>query len=404
MGTPRIRLGCFMLAIVYGVSLCGAEPEPMRLVADWLEAPHSSPAPGFTEDGVKAVFYDGPAWKGKPKRVFAWVGLPNLEPGAKAPGIVLIHGGGGTAFARWVKLWVGRGYAAIAMDTCGCVPKGTYGHWERDSAGGPGGWGGFGQVDEPVVDQWTYHAVADAILGHSLLRSLPEVDPDRIGVTGISWGGYLTCIVSGLDSRLKFAAPVYGCGFLGDNSSWAPQLAASGIKGQRWLSLWDPSVYLAGGTMPKLWVTGTNDGHYPLDSLQKSYLRAGGTSTLCIRLRMPHGHGPAGENPEEIRAFADSMLKGGKPLATITRSGIDGNQAWAEYRADVPIVKAELLFTRDTGTWKERKWEAAPAEVDPKNLKVTAPVPSTTTVYFLNLIDERKLVVSTPHRLVAQAR
>src|SRR5262249_55644912 len=45
----------------------------------------------------------------------------------------------------------------------------------------------------------------------SLLGRLPEVDPDRIGVTGISWGGYLTGLVAGLDDRLKAAVPVYGC-------------------------------------------------------------------------------------------------------------------------------------------------------------------------------------------------
>ena len=32
--------------------------------------------------------------------------------------------------------------------------------------------------------------------------------------TGVSWGGYLTCIASSLDPRFAFAAPVYGCGAL----------------------------------------------------------------------------------------------------------------------------------------------------------------------------------------------
>ena len=67
---------------------------------------------------------------------------------------------------------------------------------------------------------WTYHAVAAVIRGHSLLLAQKEVDPQRIGLTGISWGGYLTCIVAGLDDRLKVAVPVYGCGFLHENSCW----------------------------------------------------------------------------------------------------------------------------------------------------------------------------------------
>ena len=41
----------------------------------------------------------------------------------------------------------------------------------------------------------------------------------------ISWGGYLTCIVAGLDNRFKAAVPVYGYGFLHENSVWLNQFA-----------------------------------------------------------------------------------------------------------------------------------------------------------------------------------
>src|SRR4029077_4672256 len=71
-----------------------------------------------------------------------------------------------------------------------------------------------------VNDYWSYHAVAAVIRGVSVLASLPEVDPTRIGITGISWGGYTTCIVAGLDHRLRVAVPVYGCGFIHENSAW----------------------------------------------------------------------------------------------------------------------------------------------------------------------------------------
>ena len=97
-------------------------------------------------------------------------------------------------------------------------PWANYGKWFRDDQGGPPGWGGFDQMAWPREDQWTCHAVADVILAHSLIRSLPEVDPERTGVTGISWGGYLTCIVAGVDRRFKLAVPVYGCGFYRDTA------------------------------------------------------------------------------------------------------------------------------------------------------------------------------------------
>ena len=347
-------------------------------------------------EGMKAVTFTGVPFRGKPTRVFAWLGVPKVEPGQKVPAMVLVHGGGGTAFDEWVRLWTKRGYAAIAMDTCGQVPIGNYGAWIHDQQGGPPGWGGLDQVDWPREDQWTYHAVADVILAHSLICSLPEVDPERTGMTGISWGGYLTCIVAGVDHRFKLAVPVYGCGFYrdtifeGELNKLAPEQAA------RWMEWWDPSGYLGGADLPILWVTGSNDFAYTLNALQLSYRLARGPRSLCIRLRMPHAHGGPGENPEEIQVFADSILKSGIPLLRITDSGAEGTNVWATYATKSPVLKAELNFTRDTGRWQDRKWESSAANL--AEGRVSASLPSGTRVYYFNLFDERNCVMSTEHQ------
>jgi dienelactone hydrolase len=358
------------------------------------KAPKTGAAEGFEAEGLKAIFYDGEAWKGNPTRVFAWVGIPKAA--AKVPAMVLVHGGGGTAFADWARLWTGRGYAAIAMDLCGCLPRKKDKAWERHAQGGPPGWGGFDQIDGDEKDHWTHHAVADVLLAHSLLRSFPEVDADRIGITGISWGGYLTCIAASVDSRFKFAAPVYGCGFLGDNSTWLGTFEKMGKeKSEKWLRLWDPSKYLQQAKMPYLWVNGTNDFAYPLDSYQKSYRLPAPERTLAIRVRMAHAHGGPGENPEEIHAFADSLFKGGAPLAKITGQSAEKGEAWATFASKAPIVKAELNFTRDSGKWQPRKWEILPAKLEGN--RASAAVPEGAKVLYLNLVDDRNLVVSTEH-------
>lgn len=379
---------------------------PARKTGPWqldalFKAPSYSEDPVRSTDTVKAIFYDGLSWKGKPTRVFAYLGLPasaRSENAGKVPAMVLVHGGGGSAFIPWVKLWQDRGYAAIAMDTCGSVSGAGYRNHPRHDHGGPPGWGGFQQVDEPVEDQWTYHAVADVILAHSLIRSLPQVDPDRTGLTGISWGGYLTCIVSGIDHRFKFAAPVYGCGFLGDNSTWLSTFEKMGKAwAGKWLKLWDPSAYLSNAVMPMLWVTGTNDFAYPMDSLRKSYRLPGSARTLCVRLRMPHGHGGAGENPREIHVMADAVLRSGQPLSTIAGSGRDGDTAWITYQGRQDIAKAVLNFTKDAGAWQKRKWSSVPAELDREKKRATARLPEGTTVYYFNLFDVRGCAVSSEH-------
>jgi dienelactone hydrolase len=356
--------------------------------------PRTADAEGFQVEGLKAVTYDGVDWKGNPTRVFAWIGVPKAEE--KVPAMVLVHGGGGTAFSDWAKLWTSRGYAAIAMDLCGAVPrKGSKG-WERLERGGPPGWGGFEQIDGAEKDHWTWQAVGNILLAHSLLRSLPGVDADRIGITGISWGGYLTCIAASVDPRFKFAAPVYGCGFLGDNSTWLGTFEKMGTeKAGKWLQLWDPSRYLKQATMPFLWVNGTNDFAYPLDSYQKSYRLPAPERTLAIRVRMAHAHGGPGEKPEEIHAFANALFKGGAPLAKVTGQGVEKGEMWATFTSKAPVVKAELCFTTSDAKWKDRLWETAPATIS--GGRVSAAVPDGARAFYLNLFDDRTLAVSTEH-------
>jgi hypothetical protein len=104
---------------------------------------------------------------------------------------------------------------------------------------------------------------------------------------------------------------------------------------------------------------------------------------------MAHGHGGPGEKPEEIHVFANHILKDGPPLARIT-----GNDS---YESTTPIVKAELNFTKATGVWKERKWETIPATLDSAQHKFSAAIPDGATVWYINLVDEHGLVVSTEH-------
>lgn len=262
--------------------------------------------------GIKEIFYENEAYLGKKTEVFAYIGVPDNVK-APVPAMVCIHGGGGKAFKEWVELWNARGYAAIAMDLAGKDQDET-----RHPFSGPD------QTREDKFDPspdwdniWTNHAICAVIRAHSIVRSLPEVDTEKTGITGISWGGYLTCCTSGVDKRFKLAVPVYGCGFLQDNSAedWMKIFEEMTPEKKKW---WhencDPSVYLKHSKMPMLFVTGTNDFAYPLDSLRKSCIEPQGNVQTCIRLEMEHGH-IQGWEPKEIGIYADSILKNSTPLA-----------------------------------------------------------------------------------------
>jgi dienelactone hydrolase len=360
-------------------------------------APRVFPAPTIVTNDMQSLFFEGPVYQGRPTRVFAWMGIPRRSGQAKIPGMVLVHGGGGTAFDAWVRLWNQRGYAAIAMDTCGCLPGGDHGKRPRHEWGGPPGWGGFDQISEPQTDQWTYHAVASVILANSLLRDQPGVDAKRIGLTGISWGGYLTCIAAGIDSRFRFAVPVYGCGYYQDTVFRNNLDKLGDAEASKWLAWWDPSSVLANARMPILWVTGSSDFAYSLEALQRSYRLPRTPRTLCVRVGMPHGHGGPGESPREIQVFADSILNRGIPLMKIKAQGRHGSEIWAEFNSQRPIIKAELNFTRDTGPWPARVWQSIPARISRD--RVSSHLPEDARVYYLNLFDDRDCVVSTEHEL-----
>jgi len=362
-------------------------------------APDVYDGSAYNTNGLKALFFEGVLFQGKPTRVFAYYGIPaGASKDKKVPGMVLLHGGGGSAFHDWVKMWVDRGYAAISMDTCGAISGNGYNNHKRHDFSGPEGWGDFAGTDKPVEDQWTYHAVAAVVRAHSLLRSWEGVDADRIGITGISWGGYLTCITASVDSRYKFAVPVYGCGFLGDNSAWLGNFKSMGAENAaKWLGLWDPSVYLARAKMPFLWVTGTNDFAYPMDSLQKCYELMDTPVTLCIRPRMKHGQGE-GASPVEIYKFAEHCVNGKSALPEIKNVKRNKFSVDLKYDAHARVMqKAVLNYTCDRGVWKERVWKELPAVLIPEQNCVQMQIPECASVYFINLFTDDGLVVSSKH-------
>ena len=344
------------------------------------------------DQALTALYYDGEPYQGRPTRVFAYLARPDKAEG-KLPALVLVHGGGGTAFKEWAELWAGRGYVALAMDLAGQGPD-----RKHLPDGGPPQDDDTKFADVPARDAWTYHAVAAVIRGISLLSSRPDVDRERLGITGISWGGYLTCIVAGLDDRLKVAVPVYGCGFLHEDSFWLPVFPKMAEDRRRlWVEDFDPSRYLPRARMPVLFVNGTNDFAYPLDSYQKSY-RLVKDRALCVTVKMPHGH-RQGWAPVEIGLFVDQHLRGGKPLPRVGAVRRDGNRVEVTFRAEVPVTGAALHFTTDTGPWKERRWQTREVEVEATTARADLPE-ARPLVYFLTLTDGRKATVSMEHEVL----
>jgi dienelactone hydrolase len=338
--------------------------------------------------GVRALFFDGVPYRGKPTRVFAWYGAPRERAG-KAPGIVLVQGGGGTAFLEWVRKWNEHGFAAISIAVEGQTDervqpaeKGQL-TWKRHEWAGPARQGIYADTAEPLPDQWMYHAVAATVLANSLLRSLPEVDAAKVGLMGISWGGVITSTVAGIDSRFAFAIPTYGCGAMGDvENQWGRALGENRV----YRAAWDPLHWLPSARMPILWLTWLRDEHFPLTAQSASYRSAPGPRMVAVLPDMRHSH-PAGWAPPDSYAFAEGVVRTGRPWLRQTAAREERGRVAVEFSTDKPIEAAVLYTTSETGFVGHRKWTGTgvAAEQSGGRVKVAAPLPPGTTAWFVNV-------------------
>ncbi len=361
-----------------------------------------------SQDNIRGLFFKGLPYHGKPTKVFCWYGVPECLPkGEKAPAVVLVHGGGGTAFPEWVEKWTGRGYIAISIALEGQVPgvkienKEGEKQWPTFGYSGPKRKGFFEDVvTEGLHDQWFYHAIADITAATSLLKSFPQVDTKNIGVTGISWGGILTNVVTGIDHRYAFAIPVYGCGYLQETPHYRELLSQlSELQQEFYLKNWEPSLYVPLQRQPTLFLNGTNDFHFTMNSFTKTYEASTNEKYLYVEHNMKHGHS-AGWAPKTIYSFADYITDEGMAPNNPEFKSRNKNNA-LKYTFKGEVDKAFLYFTTDVADWGKDnyKWTQAPAHISASTKTITAPLPKNAVAYFISTLDSHGIMYSAPMRM-----
>jgi dipeptidyl aminopeptidase/acylaminoacyl peptidase len=138
------------------------------------------------------------------RRIQGWYYPPLPAPGStrgrgraavKAPLVTEIHGGPHTHYG-WALVWEWQVLAGAGMGVFACNPRGSDGDGEAFNAANYRDWG-----DGPMRD---ILAGVDALVADRL------ADPDRLGVTGGSYGGYMTTWIIGRDRRFRAAMACRG--------------------------------------------------------------------------------------------------------------------------------------------------------------------------------------------------
>jgi dienelactone hydrolase len=149
------------------------------------------------------------------------------SPGKPLPAIVYVCGhssrgrdGNKTAFQDHGFWFANNGYICIVLDTLqlGEIPgvhHGTYGRpWGHAKA-----WGETDAEKMKNHNRFWWHSIGyspaavecwNGVRAIDYLCTRPDVDPEKIGVTGISGGGAATFWIAAADDRVKVAVPVSG--------------------------------------------------------------------------------------------------------------------------------------------------------------------------------------------------
>jgi dienelactone hydrolase len=342
-------------------------------------------------DNIKAVFFNSVEYEERTLKVFAYIGFPEeTSKDCKVPGVVCVHGGGGTAYIQWVKEWNDRGYAAIAIDTEGGVPDNN-GNASVHLENGGKARTSYSDQNDSIEDQWMYQATAAVICANSLLRSFDNIDKGKIGITGVSWGAVIMSIVLGYDDRYSFGIPVYGCLSL-DGTAGAFGFTYNTYK--RAAKLWDTIKPLSYSTTPVLWINGDLDVHFTIDATTRCYMLSLNNNFISIRHNLEHSHQKAW-NIQEVYAFANSICKNDIRLVRCkTYANFENDEIEFDVPDGIYIETAKIYYNYNESLSSEDVWYFNNVKII-GNKVVNISLPNEANSYYVEIIDNRGYITSS---------
>jgi len=317
------------------------------------------------------------------------------------PAFIWNQGGLYQATDWFPKLGAKRGYAALCID----FPIPGY----RSTGGYPIN-SEPGMGDDPKQAP-IYHGAVALLKAVSYLESRAEVDKNRIGMAGSSWGGFFTTLMAGVDPRLKAASSMFGAGNLQMGNLWwdgnGNSATRDAAKREAWRTTLDPAWRLQNVKIPIAWVTGADDQFYWMPSVSKTYEMAAGPKNLAILPNWNHALTP--NLDEQQFAWLDVYLQGKPEFLKVTPITVESKEVFkgpkraAQWKFSGPrkAVSAELIFSYGAdGNWSHRYWQTVKAEI--KGDTCTALLPESTEPVYVSgtVIDDEKFRYSTPLLLV----
>jgi dipeptidyl aminopeptidase/acylaminoacyl peptidase len=203
----------------------------------------------------------------------------------KYPMILSVHGGPhgmyGYAFNPTFQVYAARGYAVLYLN-----PRGSSGYGQKFSDG--------------TIDEWGGGDYRDLMAGvDEALRRYSWIDANRLGVTGGSYGGFMTNWIITQTPRFKAAVSAASVSNLVSfySTSLYQDLIHAEFGGFPWdnydlLWQWSPLRYVKQAQTPTLFIHGEQDNDVHITQAEEMYmaLRRRGVETVLVRYPR-EGHG-----------------------------------------------------------------------------------------------------------------
>lgn len=306
---------------------------------------------------------DGP----QPSKVFAFIASP-LNPG-KYPGLLILHGGRGAAEQEKAIAWAERGYVVVAPDLPGIadpqlIPNSS-GPWKGDSTSK------YITARPDVTYSPIFDGVLAALQALNLLRSQQNVRPERIGLVGIAWGGYVATMVSGMaGQKVRAMFSVYGSGFYDRGSAWQERLARlPKDESANWLRYLDAGRRAEGITGNYFVAAATNHEYYwpPAIMATLAEIRSSRNQLFAPNavdsISLPGGsllaEFPSSWLKMEEDYFGFYLQGGGSgfPVVTIEKDARrDHETVRVQFRVAGQAVRAGAYYSLNDKPWPEREW------------------------------------------------
>jgi dipeptidyl aminopeptidase/acylaminoacyl peptidase len=240
-------------------------------------------------------------WTSDRYRVQGWLLYPaDFNPSQRYPLVVSVHGGPSSAnFPSWPQRWNAvlptQGYFVLLPN-----PRGSYGSGEA-----------FTQAN--VMD-FGYGDLRDILGGVDAAVKAAPIDPDRVGITGWSYGGYMT--MWAVTQTTRFKAAVAGAGianwqsYYGENriDQWMlPFFGASVYDKPEVYERSSPITFIKKVKTPTLVLHGDRDSEVPTPQGYEFWhaLKALGVPTELV-IYTDEGH--AISKPDDVRDIEERLV------------------------------------------------------------------------------------------------